>query len=183
VHCTELLGCRSTASRIPGRPGHLGAGTVSDVEEFLIYLIKTSSPNHCVVRFKSLQQFVGGWSPTSGSRPTGWQDFAQRGAQTKPVPDGTRLQTANVSARPEADDLPPDWRTAEEARHLGIRASTVRIYVSRVDMPPLDRRMGQRVNLWKPQTIIRWNARRSPRFERGPPSPGLSVRIPASPLS
>jgi Helix-turn-helix domain len=68
---------------------------------------------------------------------------------------------------PERDELPRDWWTvANVARYLGIRPSTVRTYVSRGDMPPRDRRMGQRVNLWKPQTIIRWNAKRPRKGER-----------------
>jgi hypothetical protein len=73
-----------------------------------------------------------------------------------------------VSAVPQpADGLPSDWWTvADVARYLGIKASTVRTYVSRGDMPPPDRKMGQRVNLWKPQTIIRWHAKRPRKGER-----------------
>jgi predicted DNA-binding transcriptional regulator AlpA len=72
-----------------------------------------------------------------------------------------------VAAVPEPDELPRDWWTvADVARYLGVKDSTVRTYVSRGDMPPPDRRMGQRVNLWKPQTIIRWNAKRPRKGKR-----------------
>ena len=76
-----------------------------------------------------------------------------------------------MAAVPEPDELPRDWWTvADVANYLGIKDSTVRTYVSRGDMPPPDRRMGQRVNLWKPQTIIRWHAKRPRKGERQSPS-------------
>jgi Helix-turn-helix domain len=61
---------------------------------------------------------------------------------------GTKGWQAYASAAP-TDALgikpssPRDWWTiADVARYLGIKASTVRTYVSRGDMPPPDGRMG-----------------------------------------
>ena len=59
---------------------------------------------------------------------------------------------------PEPDELPRDWWTSTDvARYLGIQPNTVRNYLAKGLLPPPDRRMGQRANLWKPRTIIKWN--------------------------
>lgn len=62
------------------------------------------------------------------------------------------------------DDLPDDWWTvAHVATYLGVATSTLRAYVARGQMPLPDRRLGRKMWLWRPTTIMRWDKRRKVR--------------------
>lgn len=66
-------------------------------------------------------------------------------------------------------DLPDDWWTTDDvATFLDVRASTIRAYVARDQMPQADRLIG-RVRVWRPDTIRKWHESR--------PRPGKRAQV------
>jgi hypothetical protein len=62
----------------------------------------------------------------------------------------------------ELAELPDDWWSSDDvATYLGVKASSVRAYVARDQMPAPDRFIGKRrIRLWKPETITSWHESR-----------------------
>lgn len=80
-------------------------------------------------------------------------------------PAGLARQNGQVSTRP--DEQAEWWSTTDVAAFLGVKVGTVSSYRLRGQMPAADMNVG-RTQLWRPATIIAWQADR--------PRPGVGGR-------